>query len=127
VRLRLYHAPDGARVAYREAGTGPGLVLLHSALLSHRELEPAVEYLVHRYRVILPDEKPVDPEAASRAEYIAEGLRTKSAEQDGEDPLEDDHAGSLDRDIGLVCNAGPGAGTPSRVTRRIFVGCARWW
>jgi len=23
VRLRLWHAPDGARVAYREAGTGP--------------------------------------------------------------------------------------------------------
>jgi pimeloyl-ACP methyl ester carboxylesterase len=55
MRLRLYHAPDGARVAYREAGTGPGLVLLHSALLSHRELEPAVEHLVHRYRVVLPD------------------------------------------------------------------------
>jgi len=55
VRLRLHHAPDGARVAYREAGTGPGLVLLHSALLSHRELEPAVEHLVHRFRVVLPD------------------------------------------------------------------------
>ena len=34
VRLRLFHAPDGARVAYREAGTGPPLVLLHSLLLS---------------------------------------------------------------------------------------------
>ena len=27
MKLRLYHHPDGARVAYREAGTGPGLVL----------------------------------------------------------------------------------------------------
>ena len=31
VKLRLYHHHDGARVAYREAGTGPPLALLHSA------------------------------------------------------------------------------------------------
>jgi pimeloyl-ACP methyl ester carboxylesterase len=55
VRLRLWHAADGARIAYREAGAGPGLVLAHSALLTHRELEPAVEHLVHRFRVVLPD------------------------------------------------------------------------
>jgi pimeloyl-ACP methyl ester carboxylesterase len=55
LRLRLFHARDGARIAYREAGTGPGLVLLHSALLSHKEWEPAVEHLTHRFRVILPD------------------------------------------------------------------------
>lgn len=55
MKLRLYHHPDGARVAYREAGTGPALILLHSLGLSHREWEPAVEYLVHRYRVVLPD------------------------------------------------------------------------
>ena len=30
MRLRLYHHRDGARVAYRETGTGPALVLLHS-------------------------------------------------------------------------------------------------
>jgi pimeloyl-ACP methyl ester carboxylesterase len=55
MRLRLWHAPDGARVAYREAGTGPPLVLLHSLGLSHRELEPVVEHLDHRFRVVLPD------------------------------------------------------------------------
>ncbi|MFL5844186.1 MAG: alpha/beta fold hydrolase [Solirubrobacteraceae bacterium] len=55
MRLRLWHAADGTRVAYREAGTGPGLALLHSLGLSHRELEPAVEHLAHRYRVVLPD------------------------------------------------------------------------
>ena len=55
MRLRLWHAPDGARVAYREAGTGPPLALLHSLGLSHRELEPLVEHLDHRYRVVLPD------------------------------------------------------------------------
>ncbi len=55
MKLRLYHHGDGARVAYRELGAGPGLVLWHSALLSHRELEPLVEGLQHRFRVVLPD------------------------------------------------------------------------
>jgi pimeloyl-ACP methyl ester carboxylesterase len=55
VRLRLYHHSDGARIAYREAGTGPPLALLHSALLSHREFMPVVEHLADRFRVVLPD------------------------------------------------------------------------
>jgi pimeloyl-ACP methyl ester carboxylesterase len=55
VRLRLYHHPDGARIAYRELGTGPPLALLHSAMLSHMEWEPLVEHLSDRFRVVLPD------------------------------------------------------------------------
>jgi pimeloyl-ACP methyl ester carboxylesterase len=55
MRLRLYHHPDGTRVAYRELGTGPPLALLHSGLLSHKEWEPAVESLADRFRVVLPD------------------------------------------------------------------------
>jgi pimeloyl-ACP methyl ester carboxylesterase len=55
MRLRLHHAPDGARIAYREEGTGPGLVLLHSALLTHREFAPIVPDLSARFRVVLPD------------------------------------------------------------------------
>jgi magnesium chelatase accessory protein len=55
MRLRLYHHRDGARVAYREAGAGPALALLHSGMLSHKEWEPAVEQLSHRFRVVLPD------------------------------------------------------------------------
>jgi pimeloyl-ACP methyl ester carboxylesterase len=55
MRLRLYHHPDGARVAYRELGAGPPLALLHSGLLSHMEWEPAVEQLADRFRVVLPD------------------------------------------------------------------------
>jgi pimeloyl-ACP methyl ester carboxylesterase len=55
VKLRLYHHHDGARIAYREAGTGPPLALLHSKGLSHREWEPLVEELSHRYRLVLPD------------------------------------------------------------------------
>jgi pimeloyl-ACP methyl ester carboxylesterase len=55
MRLRLYHHGDGARVAYREAGAGPGLALFHSLGLSHREWEPVVEPLSRRFRVVLPD------------------------------------------------------------------------
>ncbi|MGH2844368.1 MAG: alpha/beta fold hydrolase [Solirubrobacteraceae bacterium] len=55
MRLRLYHHSDGARVAYRETGTGPAIVLLHSLFLSHREFEPVVAALSARFRVVLPD------------------------------------------------------------------------
>lgn len=55
MRLRLYHHHDGARVAYRETGTGPGIALLHSLGLSHREWEPVVAALSARFRVVLPD------------------------------------------------------------------------
>jgi pimeloyl-ACP methyl ester carboxylesterase len=55
MRLRLYHHHDGARIAYRETGAGPALVLLHSLGLSHREWEPIVAPLSARFRVVLPD------------------------------------------------------------------------
>jgi pimeloyl-ACP methyl ester carboxylesterase len=55
MRLRLYHHDDGARVAYREGGTGPPIVLLHSLGLSYREWEPIVASLSSRFRVVLPD------------------------------------------------------------------------
>jgi pimeloyl-ACP methyl ester carboxylesterase len=55
MKLRLYHHPDGTRVAYRELGTGRPLALLHSGMLSHKEWEPAVEGLADRFRLVLPD------------------------------------------------------------------------
>jgi pimeloyl-ACP methyl ester carboxylesterase len=55
MRLRLYHHHDGARVAYRELGSGQPLALLHSGLLSHKELEPAARHLADRFRVVLVD------------------------------------------------------------------------
>jgi pimeloyl-ACP methyl ester carboxylesterase len=75
MRLRLYHHPDGARVAYRETGTGPGIVLLHSLGLSHREWEPVVGPLSARFRVVLPD-LPLhgDSEDRPRHPYTAEWL-----------------------------------------------------
>ncbi len=55
MKLRLYHHRDGTRIAYREAGVGPSLCLVHSAGLSHREFVPVVEHLADRFRLVLPD------------------------------------------------------------------------
>jgi pimeloyl-ACP methyl ester carboxylesterase len=75
MRLRLYHHSDGARVAYRETGTGPAIVLLHSLGLSHREYEPIVAALSERFRVVLPD-LPLhgDSEERPRHPYTLEWL-----------------------------------------------------
>jgi len=92
VKLRLYHHADGARVAYRELGTGPALALFHSALLSYREFEPAVEQLADRFRVVLPDlplhgdseQRPVHPYSP---DWFAEVLAAFCAEVLGPAPL----------------------------------------
>lgn len=55
MRLRLYHHSDGARIAYRELGSGPPVALLHSAMLTHQEWAPVVNALSERFRVVLPD------------------------------------------------------------------------
>jgi pimeloyl-ACP methyl ester carboxylesterase len=80
MKLRLYHHPDGARVAYREAGTGPPLALLHSAGLSHREFEPIVDELGDRFRLVLPD-LPLhgDSEDRPRHSYSPEWLAEVTA------------------------------------------------
>jgi pimeloyl-ACP methyl ester carboxylesterase len=92
VKLRLYHHSDGARVAYREAGTGPGLVLLHSALFSYREFEPVVEYLDDRYRLILPDlplhgDSEDRPRHAYSLDWLAEVIAAFCLETAGPRPL----------------------------------------
>ncbi len=92
MRLRLYHHPDGARVAYRELGAGPPLALLHSGLLSHKEWEPAVEGLVDRFRVVLPD-LPLHGDSEDRPrhpytlDWFAEVLGGFAAEVLGPRPL----------------------------------------
>ncbi len=92
MRLRLYHHPDGARVAYREAGAGPALALLHSGLLSHKEWEPAVEGLADRFRVVLPD-LPLHGDSEQRPrhpytrDWFAEVMAGFSAEVLGPRPL----------------------------------------
>lgn len=92
MRLRLYHHPDGARVAYREVGAGRALALLHSALLSHREWEPAVGRLSERYRVVIPD-LPLHGDSEDRPrhpytiDWFAEVMSGFSAEVLGPHPL----------------------------------------
>ncbi len=92
MKLRLYHHSDGARVAYRELGTGPPLALLHSALLSHKEWEPAVEQLADRFRVVLPDlplhgDSENHPRYPYTLDWFAEVLGGFSAEVLGARPL----------------------------------------
>jgi pimeloyl-ACP methyl ester carboxylesterase len=92
MRLRLYHHSDGARVAYRELGTGPPLALLHSGMLSHKEWEPAVEGLADRFRVVLPD-LPLHGDSEDRPrhpytlDWFAEVLGGFAAEVLGPRPL----------------------------------------
>ncbi|MEA2257160.1 MAG: hypothetical protein QOG35_3205 [Solirubrobacteraceae bacterium] len=96
MKLRLYHHSDGARVAYREAGSGPGLVLLHSALLSHREFEPVVEDLAARYRLVLPD-LPLHGDSEDRPrhpytlDWLAEVISAFCTETAGPRPLVGGH------------------------------------
>jgi len=47
--------PDGGRLAYRDEGTGPLVVLLHGGFLDHRQWTAQLETLPARYRVIAPD------------------------------------------------------------------------
>ncbi len=92
MRLRLYHHDDGARVAYREAGAGPPLALLHSGLLSHMEWEPIVEQLSYRFRVVLPD-LPLHGDSEQRPrhpytlDWFAEVMAGFAAEVLGPHPL----------------------------------------
>jgi pimeloyl-ACP methyl ester carboxylesterase len=92
MRLRLYHHPDGARVAYRELGAGPPLALLHSGLLTHKEWEPAVEGLAESFRVVLPD-LPLHGDSEDRArhpytlDWFAEVMSGFAAEVLGPRPL----------------------------------------
>ena len=131
MRLRLYHHPDGARVAYREAGTGPPLVLLHSIGLSHREWEPVVEPLSRRFRLILPD-LPLHGDSEDRPrhpytpDWMAEVLASFCAEVAGPRPLVAGH--ELGAELALrACCAGllhpvRLVLTPNRMHRREQIG-----
>jgi pimeloyl-ACP methyl ester carboxylesterase len=117
MRLRLYHHPDGARVAYREIGTGPPLALLHSGLLSHKEWEPAVETLTDRFRVVLPD-LPLHGDSENGVRYpysldwFAEVLGGFSAEVLGPRPLIAGHAAGAEI---LLQSVRAGHVRPSRI------------
>lgn len=117
MRLRLYHHSDGARVAYREAGTGPPLALLHSALLSHKEWEPAVDHLSDRFRVVLPD-LPLHGDSEDRPrhpytiDWLADVIAGFSAEVLGPRPLLAGHDAGAEILLRAVIS---GAITPERL------------
>jgi pimeloyl-ACP methyl ester carboxylesterase len=117
MRLRLYHHGDGARVAYREAGTGPPLVLLHSVGLSYREWEPVVSPLSRRFRVILPD-LPLHGDSEDRPrhpyspEWLTEVLSSFCAEVAGPHPRVAGHELGAELALRAVC---AGRLTPSRL------------
>src|SRR5215213_11010180 len=96
MKLRLYHHRDGARIAYREAGVGPGLCLVHSAALSHREFVPVVEHLADRYRLVLPD-LPLHGDSEDRPrhpytlDWLAEVIAAFCVETAGPRPLVGGH------------------------------------
>jgi pimeloyl-ACP methyl ester carboxylesterase len=96
MKLRLYHHRDGARIAYREAGVGPSLCLVHSAALSHREFVPLVEALSARFRLVLPD-LPLHGDSEDRPrhpytlDWLAEVMAAFSRETCGPHPLVGGH------------------------------------
>jgi pimeloyl-ACP methyl ester carboxylesterase len=108
MRLRLHHHSDGARVAYREVGTGPPLVLLHSLGLTYREWEPIVEPLAERFRVILPD-LPLHGDSEDRPrhpyneEWFIEVLCGFCNEVAGPRPLLGAHDFGAERALSAVC------------------------
>jgi pimeloyl-ACP methyl ester carboxylesterase len=111
MRLRLHHNSDGARVAYREIGTGPPLVLLHSLGLTHREWEPIVAPLAERFRVILPDlplhgDSEDRPRHAYSEEWFAEVLTGFCAEVAGPRPLIAGHEYGAELALRAVCDHG---------------------
>jgi len=117
MRLRLYHHPDGARVAYRETGAGPALVLLHSLGLTHREWEPLVEPLAGRFRLLLPD-LPLHGDSEDRPrhpytrDWMVDVIAGFCAEAAGPRPLLGGH------DLGaelLLRGAGDGRLDPARL------------
>jgi pimeloyl-ACP methyl ester carboxylesterase len=117
MRLRLYHHPDGARVAYRELGAGAPLALLHSGLLSHKEWEPAVDQLADRFRVVLPDlplhgDSEYGPRHPYTPDWFAEVLGGFAAEVLGPRPLLAGHAAGAEILLHAVAT---GRVTPARL------------
>ena len=110
MRLRLYHHPDGTRVAYREFGAGPPLALIHSAMLSHKEWEPAVEQLADRFRVVLPDmplhgDSEDSPKHPYTPDWFAEVLGGFAADVLGPRPLIGGHGAGAEIVLHAVATA----------------------
>ena len=53
--LESVSLPDGGRLAYRDEGSGPLVVLLHGGFLDHRQWTAQLATLPARFRVVVPD------------------------------------------------------------------------
>ncbi len=96
-------------MAYREVGTGPPLVLLHSLGLTYREWEPIVEPLAERFRVILPDlplhgDSEDRPRHPYREAWLAEVLCGFCVEVAGPHPLLAGHDFGAELALAAVCH-----------------------
>lgn len=52
---KTHTLPDGTDIAYRDAGSGPALLLVHGWAASGRFFNPLVDLLAGEFRVIVPD------------------------------------------------------------------------
>ncbi|WP_327139446.1 alpha/beta fold hydrolase [Nocardia sp. NBC_01327] len=50
-------APDGTRIGYRQIGTGPGLVLVHGAMMASKNFETLADLLAADFTVYVPDRR----------------------------------------------------------------------
>jgi pimeloyl-ACP methyl ester carboxylesterase len=130
MRLRLYHHDDGARIAYRELGAGPPLALLHSALLSHREWEPAAAQLAERFRVVLPD-LPLHGDSEQRprhpytVEWFSDVLGGFAAEVLGPRPLIAGHGAGAELLLHAIASARIAPGRLVLMSNRLHAGPPR--
>ena len=53
--MKFYPLADGRKLAYREAGTGRPLVLLHGWAMSSAVFQELMPLLADRFRVLAPD------------------------------------------------------------------------
>jgi pimeloyl-ACP methyl ester carboxylesterase len=53
----IVHSGDGTAIAYRESGSGPGVVLLHGAMQSSRNFTTLAHELSASFRVYVPDRR----------------------------------------------------------------------
>ena len=53
--MKTFVLPDGRRLAYRESGSGPALIMLHGWSMSSAVFSEAVEVFSSSFRVLAPD------------------------------------------------------------------------
>ncbi|MET9490865.1 alpha/beta hydrolase [Nocardia sp. NPDC006630] len=55
--INSVQAPDGTRIGYRQIGEGPGLVLVHGAMMASKDFETLAGLLAADFTVYVPDRR----------------------------------------------------------------------